>query len=216
MKDTNRLEYGIELLDTICRGLQTTLSVDKIIHIILTGLTAGASLGFSRAAIFFLGEDGVLKEGRGIGPYDRDEAGKIWVQLNNLDVELKEMFENSHRQTLESQRFPVEIRSITIDTSNLDPDSPLKRVIAGDKEELIVLKGDERFSLPREFHNFAKYASEIVVGPIKISGKISAIVFADNAFHYRNITQETLNFLSIILNQAGLALSNAFAYEHIK
>ncbi len=214
MDTENKLQYEIVLLDTICRGLQTTLNVDKIIHIILTGLTAGAALGFSRAAIFFLGKTGLLENGRGIGPYDQDEARKIWTELNNSEIGLDEMFENSHRRTLESQRFPVEIRSAVYETSELAPDNPLKRAISSG--EIIVLKGDERFLLPQGFHWFVRHASELVIGPVKISGKISAVVFADNAFHHRKISQETLSFLSIVLNQAGLALSNAFAYESIK
>ncbi|HON05390.1 MAG TPA: ATP-binding protein [Candidatus Ratteibacteria bacterium] len=213
MKSGDKLQYEIDLLDTICRGLQTTLSVEKIVHIILTGLTAGTSLGFSRAAIFFI-EEGVLKDGRGIGPYDPDEAGKIWAELTNLQVSLDQMFENSHRMTLESQRFPIEIRSITCEIIKLDNENPLKRAISSG--EIIVLKGDEKFLLPREFHWFVRQSSDIVIGPVKISGRIGAVVFADNAFHNRTISQETLKFLSIILSQAGLALSNAFAYESIE
>ncbi|MCX7705131.1 MAG: ATP-binding protein [bacterium] len=214
MEQKNKLQYEIYLLDTICRGLQATLNVDKIIHIVLTGLTAGASLGFSRAALFFVNDSGVLHSGRGIGPFDPEEAKKIWFDLISSAATLEEMFENSHRRTLESQRFPVEIRTVTCETSKLPSDNPLKKTIVN--KEIIVLKESEKFLLPEVFHWFVKYSNQIVIAPIKISGKVSAVVLADNAFHNRNITQETLSFLSIILNQAGLALSNAFAYENTK
>lgn len=214
MDTENKLQYEIYLLDTICRGLQTTLSVDKIIHIFLTGLTAGASLGFSRSAIFFIGEREVLENGRGIGPYDQDEAGRIWAELTSSKIKFDEMFEDTHRKTMESQRFSVEIRALCYETANLSPENPLKKAISSG--EIVVLRGEERFLIPQDFHWFVKHASEVVIGPVKISGKISAVVFADNAFHYREISQETLNFLAIVLKQAGLALSNAFAYENIK
>ncbi|HOL50131.1 MAG TPA: histidine kinase dimerization/phospho-acceptor domain-containing protein, partial [bacterium] len=211
MEAKETLQYEIYLLDAICRGLQATLNVDKIVHIILTGLTAGASLGFSRAAIFFINETGILHGGRGIGPYDQNEAGQIWKDLTNSDVALTEMFDNSHRRTLESQRFPVEIKSIRYEIAKLPASSPLKKVI--DANETVLLKEDERFLVPDEFHWFVRYATQVVIAPITISGKISAVVFADNAFHYKEITPATISFLSIVLNQAGLALSNAFAYE---
>ncbi|MGB9641859.1 MAG: sensor histidine kinase [Candidatus Ratteibacteria bacterium] len=208
-KDT--LQYEIYLLDVICRGLQATLNVDKIIHIVLTGLTAGASLGFSRAAIFFINESGILHSGRGIGPYDQNEAGQIWSDLTNSEVTLDEMFENSHRKTLESQRFPVEIKSVRYDLAKLPVNSPLRKVIYDN--EIVLLKGDERFLVPEEFHWFVRHATQVVIAPITISGKISAVVFADNAFHYKDISPGMISFLSIVLNHTGLALSNAFAYE---
>ncbi len=214
MMEKSNLKYEIYLLDTICRGLQGTLSVDKIIHIILTGLTAGASLGFSRAALFFISDSGVIHSGRGIGPFDQQEAEKIWTELIDSSATLNQMFENSHRRTLESQRFPVEIKSITCEISKLSAESPLRRVMSNN--EIVLLNYENRFLVPEEFHWFVRHSTEVVIAPITISGKISAIVFADNAFHHKKITQETLSFLSIILNQAGLALSNAFAYENIK
>lgn len=213
METKSKLQYEIHLLDTLCRGLQTTLNVDKIVHIILTGLTAGASLGFSRAAIFFISENGILQDGKGIGPFDQDEAMKIWSELTEAKATLEQMFENSHRRTLESQRFPIEIKSISLDTRKLPSNNPLKKVIS--ENEIVLLKDNERFLLPSEFHWFVKYATEVVVAPIVIAGKVSAIVIVDNAFHYKQITPETIAFLSIVLNQAGLALSNAFAYENI-
>ncbi|MCM8758468.1 MAG: ATP-binding protein [Candidatus Omnitrophica bacterium] len=214
MENKDKLDYGIYLLDTICRGLQATLNADKIVHIVLTGLTAGASLGFSRAALFFINESGLLHKGRGIGPFDPEEAAKIWSDLTSSAATLEEMFENSHRRTLESQRFPVEIKTITCEISKLSDDNPLKKAIL--KNEIVVLKESERFLVPQEFHRFVKYSNEVVIAPVKISGRVSAVVLADNAFHQRKISQETLSFLSIILNQAGLALSNAFAYENTK
>ncbi|MCM8806312.1 MAG: ATP-binding protein [Candidatus Omnitrophica bacterium] len=214
MEAQSKLQYEIQLLDTICRGLQETLNVDKIIHIVLTGLTAGASLGFSRAAIFFISESGFIGEGRGIGPYDHNEAGKIWAELTDSSVTLEEMFENSHRRTLESQRFPVEIKTMKLEIAKLPPESPLKKVIFNN--EIVVLRDSERFTVPEEFHWFVRHATEVVIAPIVISGKVSAIIFADNAFHYKHITPETISFLSIVLNQAGLALANAFAYETVK
>ncbi|MCM8815318.1 MAG: ATP-binding protein [Candidatus Omnitrophica bacterium] len=214
MDSKGNVQYGIHLLDTICRGLQATLDVDKIVHIILTGLTAGASLGFSRAALFFISESGLLHNGKGIGPFDNEEAKTIWADLANSSVSLEQMFENSHRQTLESQRFAVEIKSITYEIARLPHNSPLKKAIFNN--EIVVLHEQERFLVPEEFHWFVQHSTQVVVAPINISGKVSAIIFADNAFHYKRMTQETFYFLSIILNQAGLALSNAIAYGNIR
>ncbi|MCM8822601.1 MAG: ATP-binding protein [Candidatus Omnitrophica bacterium] len=214
MDSKDNIQYEIHLLDTICRGLQATLNVDKIVHIILTGLTAGASLGFSRATLFFINESGLLHNGRGIGPFDRDEAEIIWADLANSSATLEQMFENSHRRTLESQRFAVEIKSITCDITSLPQDSPLRKAISENK--IVVLNEAERFFVPEEFHWFVQYSTQVIIAPIMISGKVSAVVFADNAFHYKKITREIIYFLSIILNQAGLALSNAFAYENTR
>ena len=205
--------YQLELLYKLGKSLQVTLEIDKIAHIILVSLTAGGALGFSRAAIFFLSEDEKhLENGYGIGPYDAQEAGIIWSELDKQNCALEELFENSHGEYLRKQPFPQKIKEISINLTTLQPDNPIKNVLENGK----ILDLKQGASLPAPLSEIFHISSEVIVAPLIIKDKISGVVIADNAFHFRIIDNSIIDFLFIILVQAGLAFGYAFAYQKIK
>ena len=76
MDDTIKLKQELErtkielgILYEISNAMRTTLRLDEILYIILTGVTAHAGLGFNRALLFLINEKDALIEGKmGIGP----------------------------------------------------------------------------------------------------------------------------------------------------
>jgi len=209
------LNYQLYLLHTICKTLQRTLDVDKIIHVILTGLTAGGALSFSRAAIFFFEkEENCLKNGTGIGPYDSTEAGEIWAELGKTGMSLEDLFENGHRIQLGKQIFPQKIKKIILKLDQIPQNNPINIVLK--EGRVYILKSEEKHLLPSELLEVFQYGSEIIFAPLFIKEEVSGLVIVDNAFHYRQIEKTTIDFLSLIIIQAGLALGNAFAYQETK
>ena len=76
MEDSNKLKIELErtkielgILYEISNAMRTTLKLDEILYIILTGVTAHTGLGFNRAILFLVNETEQLIEGKmGIGP----------------------------------------------------------------------------------------------------------------------------------------------------
>ena len=76
MEDLNKLKIELErtktelkILYEISNAMRTTLKLDEILYIILTGVTAHTGLGFNRAILFLVNETEQLIEGKmGIGP----------------------------------------------------------------------------------------------------------------------------------------------------
>ncbi|MCX5706218.1 MAG: hypothetical protein NTW13_00845 [Candidatus Omnitrophica bacterium] len=74
--DRTKTELGI--LYEISNAMRTTLRLDEILYIILTGVTAHIGLGFNRALLFLINEkDGIIEGKMGIGPESGEEAGRI-------------------------------------------------------------------------------------------------------------------------------------------
>lgn len=207
--------YQLELLYKLGKALQSTFDIEKIIHTILVSITAGGALGFSRAAIFFLDEDGKhLENGYGIGPYDAQEAGIIWSDLDKQNCTLEDLFRNSHRENLKKQIFPQKIKEISINLEPLRQDNPIINVLKNGS--ILKLNSFQSALLPAPLSEIFQISSEIIIAPLNIKDKISGIVIADNAFHFRIFDYSIINFLFIVLVQAGLALGYVFAYEKIK
>jgi hypothetical protein len=210
-----RLSHEIVLLRTLSVNLQKTLDVDRILHILLTGLTAGGALGFSRAAIFFLHQENKeLRDGRGIGPFDKEDASRIWNEVAHSNLTLEQLFTNSHRTYLEEQKFPREIRKVKISIDSLSPIGAVQTVLA--EQKVCVLKGEEKKRLPGVLYNLFEAGSEVVIAPLVVRERTAGIVLADNAFHNRPVNEATLEFFSLVLGLGGLALGNAMEYRETK
>ncbi|MDD5595846.1 MAG: hypothetical protein PHY94_06365, partial [Candidatus Omnitrophica bacterium] len=69
MEDINKIKVEIErtkselaILYEISNAMRTTLKLDEILYIILTGVTAHAGLGFNRAILFLVNDQEGLIE----------------------------------------------------------------------------------------------------------------------------------------------------------
>jgi len=88
IEETNRkLKAKVDelsiLLD-ISQAMQSTLDLEEVLYIILTGVTAGFALGFNRSILFLVNETEVELVGKmGVGPSSGEEAGKIWASITS-------------------------------------------------------------------------------------------------------------------------------------
>lgn len=213
--ETRELNYELYLLHTICRFLQQTLDEEQILHIILTGITAGRALGFSRAFLLFLDKPRHVLYGKtGIGPANAEEASRIWQELEKADLALEDLFQNSHRLELQNQQFAAAVRKIVINLEDLPPGNYLPELIRSQKAiHRPEAKSDP--NIPEEIRSVL-VPSEIVLLPLVTGDETLGIVAADNAFHHRPIADDTIRFLALICGQAGLALQNALRYQSVK
>jgi GAF domain-containing protein len=81
--DLHRQRGQFGALSVVAAKLQRTqFDLDTILRVILTGITAGEGLGFSRAMIFLTDKTGTALEGRlAIGPLNGDEAKRTWETI---------------------------------------------------------------------------------------------------------------------------------------
>jgi len=222
MEEINKLKQELErtktelgILYEISNAMRTTLKLDEILYIILTGVTAHIGLGFNRALLFLINEKEGLIEGKmGIGPDSGEEANRIWGQIEGEKMDLEDLisaykfssdpadgFQSSFNKQV--QRMKVSLHDAT--------------------ENLLTLVAHEGMPLHLTKETMANYrnspivqslkSEELVLIPLKAKDKINGIIVADNFITGEPIGKDDLHMLTMLANQAGLAIENSQLYE---
>ena len=91
-KELENKKRELNILYEISNALRTTLKLEEILYIILTGVTAHIGLGFNRAALFLVnGNTGVIEGKMGIGPETGEEADSIWKKIEQQKLNLDDL-----------------------------------------------------------------------------------------------------------------------------
>ncbi|MBN2830723.1 MAG: sensor domain-containing diguanylate cyclase [Candidatus Omnitrophica bacterium] len=211
--ERTKLELGI--LYEISNAMRTTLKLDEILYIILTGVTAHIGLGFNRALLFLINEKNSLIEGRmGIGPETGEEANRIWSQIEN------------ERKDLDDLISAYEASSSSNNGSGTNFNKQVQKMrfsIHDANETLLSLVALEGMPLHLTSETITNYRNtpivqmlkndEIILIPLKAKNKINGIIVADNFINREPITKDDIRMLNMLANQAGLAIENSQLYE---
>lgn len=219
MEELNKLRQELEraknelaILYEISNAMRTTLKLDEILYIILTGVTAHTGLGFNRAILFLVNEADNLIEGRmGIGPENGEEANRIWTRVEREQMDLddlinvykisKEVVESGFNQQIKNLRIPLKEQNNSLLAMGVLDGMPLHltgETIENYRQDPIVqlLKADE-----------------LILVPLKAKDKVNGIVLADNFITRKPISKDDIRMLIMLSNQAGLAIENSQLYE---
>lgn len=201
-----RRMYHLSLLFQLGQAMQQTLDLHRLLHAILTSVTAGPGLGFNRASLY-LREGEEMVERMRVGPADAEEAGRLWAQLaekRSLQDFLDEYDRSppEHRRLSDPRRFSL--REALCE--------PLRQVIEG-QEPYLLRRAEHRDC---ELCGRICPAEESIIVPLVSRGELKGLIAADNFITRRPITQEYVQLLRTFANQAGLALANAEAYLQLE
>ena len=210
--ELERTRTELAILYEISNAMRTTLKLDEILYIILTGVTAHIGLGFNQAFLFLVNDKDNLIEGKmAIGPENGDEANRIWTHIERERKTLDDLISayKVSDDVLESE-FNRQIQRLKI---------PLQEP-AGGWLALCVLEG---MPLHLTGENINTYMDDPIVGllktdeaavvPLKAKDKVNGIILADNFITKKPITKDDLRMLIMLANQAGLAIENSHLYE---
>jgi len=210
--ELERTKIELAILYEISNAMRTTLKLDEILYIILTGVTAHMGLGFNRAILFLVNEKDYLIEGKlGIGPESGDEANRIWTQIEQEKKTLEDLI-NAYNfsDNIMDSGFNRQVRSLKI---------PLREPSGG----VLALSVLDGMPLHLTEEAIAKYVDdpvlrllntdEVAVVPLKAKDKVNGLILADNFITKKMITKDDLRMLIMLANQAGLAIENSQLYE---
>ena len=174
----------------------------KVLRLILTGVTAGDGLGFSRAMLFETNEgSGSIKVKLALGPVDGDDADRKWNKLKVVTLErlLDEIVESEPE--LDSLELRVKIKGSI----------PLAD-IAGLSD---AVRGKERVVPERQGGPLRKLYRQLTGGesdfgfvPLDVpGGGFSGFILVDRAFQrHPNIPDRELPMLSAFAELAAIAI----------
>lgn len=213
--ELERTKTELGILYEVSNAMRTTLKLDEILYIILTGVTAHIGLGFNRALLFLINETDQLIEGRmGIGPETGEEANRIWSQIEDEKKDMDDLisvYKSSDKinNGLESG-FNKLVQRIKVNIHDAN-------------ENLLSLVAQEGMPLHLTKETITNYRNapivqllkndEMVLIPLKAKDKINGIIVADNFINREPITKDDIHMLTMLANQAGLAIENSQLYE---
>ena len=210
-QELERTKTELAILYEISNAMRTTLKLDEILYIILTGVTAHIGLGFNRAVLFLVNEKAGLIEGKmAIGPESGDEANRIWTRIEQEKKDLDDLISAYKFASTTQTGFTQQVRRLKIPTAVHQ-----KGILALD-----VLDGMPLHLTRDTVQNYATdpliqllKSEELAVVPMKAKDRVNGIIIADNNITKKPITKDDIRMLIMLANQAGLAIENSQLYE---
>ena len=212
-EELERTKTELDILYEISNAMRTTLKLDEILYIILTGVTAHIGLGFNRAILFLVNEkDGLIEGKMGIGPETDEEASRVWRQIELEKMDLDDLI-NAYKASTDN------VAESGFNQQTRDLKNPLKEQ-SGGLLALSVLEGMPLHLTRETIRNYSNdpvvqmlKSDEIIVVPLKAKDKVNGIIIADNFITKKPITKDDIRMLTMLANQAGLAIENSQLYE---
>ena len=210
-QELEKARTELDILYEISNAMRTTLKLEEILYIILTGVTCHIGLGFNRAMLFLLNEKENALEGKiGIGPDTGEEADRIWKGIEALEMDLDDLISGYRHFKSSESKLNQLIKDLKI---------PLERA----EERVLVLTFLEGMPLHITKETLHKFSSdplisildvcEFVSVPLKAKDRAIGVILADNAYTKEPITKDDIRLLTMFANQAGMAIENASLYE---
>jgi len=214
-KELTRARRELSVLYEISNAMRTTLDLDHILYIILTGVTSHTGLGFNRAILFL--ENNIqrcLEPRMAIGPESLEDAKKIWEYISGHDQHLDDLIdEEKLDQNIGQGVLLKSVEQLKIPLSTTGDNLLIKAYQNGTpthipQEKMSQYAGDPLLQVFK--------TNELVIMPLKAKDQVNGLIIADNLYTQKPITEEDLKIFTMLSNQAGLAIENSRLYEMIK
>ncbi|MFW6457031.1 MAG: ATP-binding protein, partial [Planctomycetota bacterium] len=205
-----RRQEQIRMIDRLTDCLQGSLDLERVLYLTLVCVTAGHTLGFSRAFIFLLSDDGgVLKGSRAAGPISEEKAERLWASVSESGQ--MEVENDGWNNDPEGEVLTGEIRSLEIPVEEcgvcanvLQSGDPFV-VVGGEKAGELHVDLRQRLGL-----------DECVVVPLISADTALGVMIADHKLSDETIEDEGVEQLRVFATQASMAIANARAYRRIE
>jgi signal transduction histidine kinase len=203
----------VTLLSEVGRALQSTMQLDDLLLVILTAVTAGDGLGFNRAILLLVDEEGALIRGRlGVGPADPDEADRIWKAMEKENMGLADTLSARWPDGKAKNGAVTELaRRIVL------PMDPETNAVAACLESCtsFIARDEGKAPLSRVLAH-ALGNEDFVVVPLVAEGRKLGAILADNFVTGRMIDVPDVQLLETFASQAALAILNASLHEKLR
>jgi signal transduction histidine kinase len=211
--DTKTLE--IRFLHELGYVLQSSVDLDEVLSVALTAITAGKGFGMNRAFLLLKDrESAVLKGYLGIGPRTLEEAGQVWNEIGDNDMDLKTLAQNFRLNKLNSERakFHDILEQLTIPLDNTE-----HIIIKALKAErpLLIENAYNNPDVPHELAQLLDVDTFLLMPLISRNRRIGMII-ADNFITHRRISDDDVRSLESFSFPVAFAIERAALYDKLQ
>ena len=192
--------------------MRGTLELDRLLRMVLTAVTMGDGLGFNRAMLLLLDEDkNVIKGAMGVGPANHDEAWEIWSRLSMENKDINTIMNEIELGPLSKDSL-MDRLCCGIDV-NLDDDTMLTRAVKEKKPFNVTDVRTEPLSDPVLIQQLGTMAYAVL--PLISRNKVIGVLWVDNLYSRKPITDHDMNILKGFTDQIASAIENLRLFEHV-
>ncbi len=212
LEQLDRAHRELSILYDISNAMRTTLELNHILYIILTGVTTHTGLGFNRALLFLVNKkDRCLECCMAIGPDSAEHADRIWKYMKNANPDMEDLIASEKvSQTTHSSLFES-LKQFKVPLTN-DGSLLASAYVNGTPlhihREMISQYNED--PLLKVFNT-----NELLIMPLKAEDKVNGLIVVDNLFSQKPITGDDLKIFMMLANQAALAIENSRLYEMV-
>ncbi|WP_256761058.1 sensor domain-containing diguanylate cyclase [Cohnella sp. WQ 127256] len=203
----------LSILKDIGFAIQSTMEVEKLLHIILTAITAGYGLGFNRALLFLMDEQGTRLKGEvGIGSMSVKEGISTWNSVVQRRMNLGDFIAVKKEAQFRDERLINLLRGIEIP---MDSSAHVFRQVQTNKRPYIVNTIDDQDPVQMRLAEMFGMSSFAVV-PMLTQGKMLGAIIVDNNVNHHPLDMEEIDSIIPLASQASVAIENSRLYEKMQ
>ncbi len=211
-EELERARSQLYIFYELTKAMRTTLRLDEIVYIILTGLTAHEGLGFNRAVLFLADEAKSQMNGfMGIGVVDLAEADNIWRSIEQQKMDLYDLIKNYHR-IKESNQKPKFMELVQSLSFPLESSSGLVFEALWEKGTLHI-REEKLKDLQEDPLIKSLQLEEFLVSSLWIKEKPKGLILVDNYVTKKAIQEGDRRIFNMFVEQAVGAIENSQAFE---
>lgn len=202
----------LSLLRKLTDLMHETLQTDRLLHLILTCVTAGTALGFNRARLFLVDKERNIVYGKmAVGPSNWEEANKIWSEIANKYEKLEDLIKASE----DNYRDDTPLHMITrLMAYSLTDEKEIIVSCIKNKKPILEKDAFHNSHIDKKFVNMIN-ANEFVCVPLVVKDEAIGLICADNFYSRKPIIEKHVQLLNTFANHAALAIENAEAYRKL-
>lgn len=219
-KQIEQANFRLQLMHELAMKMNTAYlgmtALDEILRAILVGITAEEGLRFNRAFLALFDHSGQMLEGRmAIGPGCREDAGRIWQEINKKDLRFHNLIDSIREHDFqEDDKVNRIVRSLRIPA---DSKEHLLIHAAAAQKTVNVRNGqcDCGGTAPLELMGLLEEDSFVVV-PLFSQSRSLGVIIADHFVTGKQIDDGLVHALESFASQASLAIEHCGLYVRME
>ncbi|MCP5095583.1 MAG: GAF domain-containing protein, partial [Chloroflexi bacterium] len=210
-----RMYAQLAILHQISNTIQAADDLEKIMHVVLTGVTAGYGLGFNRAAVLLLDRGRQQLVGKmGIGHFLKSLAQADWRRDEKQGLyDFKAYLQQLERGELHLTPVGQQVRQLVLPVETAVPD-PLSTVIL--EKQCLLVQPEQFDTLPHDFLAAFEPETPVVIAPLIVRDEAIGLFVADNKFNHFPISNGDMEHLLTFANAAAIAIDNTRLYNEAR
>jgi signal transduction histidine kinase len=205
----------VKFLHEVSLVLQASVDMDEVIAMALTAITAGKGFGLNRAVLLLVDKERKnLKGYFAVGPRSPQDAARIWQEVEEQDLPLREMARLFFEQKMSAERERFSDLLEILSTPLSHTEHPFVRTLNDQLSRHVTNLPEEPGISPEQAA--ALGISELLLVPLVSKKRRIGLLLADNIVNGRPISDEDLASLETFALPVSFAIERTALYERLQ